>query len=167
MQQTLKNEAYDSPTWYVPRRKRATLQGWIIARRGDSRVECLRHTSIVYRHHERTWKEILVQGRIEKSVFKNLVLEMKFRALAQEWKREARFASTPNQMFFLPSYQKIIGLGPEAIPLILRDLQKESNHWFWALAAMSGENPVEPRDAGNIRAMRQAWIHWGTQRRFL
>jgi hypothetical protein len=168
LQQTIKNEIYESPTWYVPRRKRTTLHGWMVAKRGDSRIECLRRTShIFYRHYDCAWKEVHVQARIERPFFKNLVLEMKFQALAQEWKRESRFASTANQMFLLPSYQKIIGLGPDAIPVILRDLQKESNHWYWALAALSGENPVESQDAGNVRAMRQAWVEWGRQRGLL
>lgn len=165
MQQALEHEDYAGTGWYGPRRKRATY-GWIIAKR--RRVECLHeHRHIAYLHFDGDWKQIHSQPRIERGLFKNVILEMKFQVLAQEWKRESRFASTGNQMFILPSYQKIIGLGPEVIPVILRDLQKESNHWFWALAALSGENPVTPQDAGNVRTMRQAWINWGTQRGLL
>lgn len=164
MPQVMENEICESRAWYAPRRKHTTLHGWTVAKRGDARF----HAGIVYRHYdEHPWKDILVRRRVEKLSFRNLVLEMKFQALAREWKRESRFASTPQQMFLLPSYQKIVGLGPDAIPLILRDLTRESNHWFWALASISGENPVEPVNAGNVQAMRQAWIDWGMQRGFL
>lgn len=165
LQQTLKQYAQGLPI-YDRRRKRATLRGWTVTRRDDSRIECSRQT-IFYHHEDLHWKNTLFQPRVEKAFFKNLAVEMKFQTLAQEWKRESRFASTANQMFFLPSYQKIIGLGPDAIPSILRDLQNESNHWFWALAALSDENPVQPQDAGNVRKMRQVWLDWGTQRGLL
>lgn len=97
----------------------------------------------------------------------DLSVELRFRALAREWKTEARLASTPTQMFLLPSYQRIIGLGPKVIPAILRDLLREPNHWFWALAALSGENPVNTKDIGNVRAMTQSWLQWGKQQGYL
>lgn len=87
--------------------------------------------------------------------------EKQFRKLAQEWKTETRFASFSNQLFLVKSYQRIIGLGPKAVPFILSELQNEPGHWFWALAAITGENPVEPDDAGDVQAMREAWLEWG------
>ena len=94
-------------------------------------------------------------------------LDQKFQSLAQDWKRETRFASLTNQMFLIPSYQRIIGLGPGAIPLILRELQKEPNHWFWALAALTGENPVDRASAGNVQEMTHEWLEWGRGRGYL
>jgi hypothetical protein len=88
-------------------------------------------------------------------------IDQKFAALAREWKTDSQFTSSPNQIFLLPSYQKIIALGPHAIPFILRDLDREPNHWFWALAALTGENPVRAEHAANVRAMRDAWLAWG------
>jgi hypothetical protein len=63
-----------------------------------------------------------------------------------------------------PAYQQIIGMGPAAIPLILRDLQRRPDHWFWALTAMTGEDPVPPEDAGDMRKMAEAWIQLGRAR---
>jgi hypothetical protein len=41
-----------------------------------------------------------------------------------------------------PAHQQIIGMGNEAIPLILDELQREEDHWFWALNAITGDVPV-------------------------
>ena len=60
-----------------------------------------------------------------------------------------------------PAYQRIIGLGPQVIPLILAELAKQPDHWFWALQALTGENPVPFADQGRIPAMTAAWLTWG------
>lgn len=93
--------------------------------------------------------------------------ELQFQALAQEWKRDARFASSPDRMFLIPSYQRIIGLGPRVVPSILRELRRAPNHWFWALTAITGENPVPADQTGNVRAMTSAWLEWGSQQGYL
>jgi hypothetical protein len=66
-------------------------------------------------------------------------------------------------MVMLPSYQKIIGMGWAAVPLMLEDLKNEPRHWFWALRAITDVNPVPPQDAGNVRKMADAWVKWGRQ----
>ena len=58
-------------------------------------------------------------------------------------------------------YYQIIGMGPKVVPLILRELEKETDHWFWALEAITGENPVKEDDAGDMRASARAWLEWG------
>ena len=50
------------------------------------------------------------------------------------------------------SYQKIIGMGPAVVPLILSELETEPDHWFWALEAITDENPVSESDAGDVEA---------------
>lgn len=55
-----------------------------------------------------------------------------------------------------PAYQQIIGMGREAVPLILRDLQRRPDHWCWALAHITGEDPVPAEVA-------EAWLDWGRQ----
>ena len=60
-------------------------------------------------------------------------------------------------------YQRIIGMGIAAMPLILEEMQREPNQWFWALEAITEENPVPPDAAGRVRQMTDAWIDWGTR----
>jgi hypothetical protein len=85
----------------------------------------------------------------------------RFQQLAAEWKQSSRHMSNTAQMAMLRPYQKIIGMGWDAVPLILEELQKEPNQWFWALEAITDENPVPPEAAGKVRQMAQAWIDWG------
>jgi hypothetical protein len=58
-------------------------------------------------------------------------------------------------------------MGPAAVPLILREMQREPDHWFWALRAITGEDPVARADAGNIERMTQAWLRFGEERGYL
>lgn len=60
-----------------------------------------------------------------------------------------------------PSYQQIIGMGSEAVPLILKDLQQQPDHWFWALAHITGEDPVPEEKRGRLGEMAEAWLNWG------
>ena len=84
-----------------------------------------------------------------------------FDKLKTEWKSKTRYLSNSAQMATVWSYQQIIGLGRPALPLILQELERETDHWFWALEAISGENPVPADQAGQIESMAKAWIHWG------
>ena len=88
----------------------------------------------------------------------------RFERLANEWKQKSRFLSNTAQMALLRPYQAIIGMGMPVVPLILERLQAEPDQWFWALEAITEENPVPPEAAGNVRRMAQAWIDWGKQR---
>lgn len=93
--------------------------------------------------------------------------EAEFETLVQQWKAETQFTSFANQKFLASSYQRIIGLGPTAIPRILRELRDRPDHWFWALAALTGQNPVPPQSAGNFAATRAAWLDWGNDQGYL
>lgn len=66
-----------------------------------------------------------------------------------------------------PAYQAIIGMGAEALPLILEDLRENSGHWYWALKAISAEDPVVPSDSGSIKRMKRAWLQWGEAKRLV
>ena len=90
-----------------------------------------------------------------------------FRLLAERWRSETRFLSSTTDLAMHPAYQRIIGLGPAVIPLILADLAKEPDHWFWALRALTGEDPVSPNDRGNLAAMSEAWLKWGRENGYL
>lgn len=90
-------------------------------------------------------------------------LEEEFRELAARWREETEHLSSTD-VFTHPDYQRIIGLGSEIVPVILRDLAVTGAHWFWALRAITGENPVRAEDAGNVRRMTVAWLAWGAER---
>ena len=88
-----------------------------------------------------------------------------FERLATEWKRETAHLSSPDAIGGHRAYQEIIGMGKEAIPFILRDLQDSRAQWFWALLSIAGESPVRAEDRGDVLAMTDAWLNWGKDRR--
>ena len=91
-------------------------------------------------------------------------VEKEFGRLASQWKSECALLSSTSAMVAHPAYQAIIELGPPMVPLLLRDLEKEPAHWFEALKAITGEDPVSVKDWGNISAMASAWLAWGRSR---
>jgi len=90
-------------------------------------------------------------------------LRERFQRLAAEWKAQSRYLSNTAQMAMLKPYQRIIGMGLPAVPLILEELRREPDQWFWALEAITEENPVPPEAAGKVRLMAQAWLDGGMQ----
>ncbi len=91
-----------------------------------------------------------------------------FEALAEEWRNETGGLSSVIQMATHPAYRKIISMDSEiVVPLILKELQKRPDHWFWALIAITGENPVNPDDAGDLDKMTKTWLDWGRKKGFI
>lgn len=88
-------------------------------------------------------------------------LEDLFLSLAQCWKQERGPSSSTTELALCPSYQRIIGLGPAVVPLLLRELEREPDHWFWALKAITGADPVPDSSRGKIREMARLWVDWG------
>lgn len=82
-----------------------------------------------------------------------------FHTLADQWWYETAILSVIQRKITHPAYQRIIGLGPAVVPLILAELAERPSHWFWALQCITGENPVSPED--NLGGAREAWLHWG------
>ena len=91
-------------------------------------------------------------------------IRRRFERLVKEWKEKSRFLSNSAQMALLRPYQAIIGMGMPVVPLILEELQREPDQWFWALEAITEENPVPPQAAGNVAQTAAAWVEWGRMR---
>lgn len=83
--------------------------------------------------------------------------------LAATWREERGPFSSIADLVLSPSYQRIIGLGPKAVPFILLELAQRPDHWFWALSAITGANPIPSESAGSLPAMTSAWIQWGEE----
>jgi hypothetical protein len=57
-------------------------------------------------------------------------------------------------------------MGPDAVRLILAELKSEGDdpdQWFWALRAITQENPVKAEEQGDFRAMATAWFKWAEE----
>lgn len=91
---------------------------------------------------------------------------LKFQKLVAEWKKQRGAQSSITDSVVMPAYQEIIGMGERAIPSLIAQLRSEGDQpdqWFWALRAITGENPVKPEEQGNFKKMSKAWITWSEQ----
>ena len=89
-----------------------------------------------------------------------------FDRLAEEWRHDRPRGVDVADMVMHPSYQRIIGMGEDAIPMILSELDRQPDHWFWALHSITGVDPVPEECQGNIAGMANAWLEWGRQNGF-
>ncbi|MEG3846925.1 hypothetical protein QUB19_11260 [Microcoleus sp. B4-C5] len=96
-------------------------------------------------------------------IWETAEIEVTFLELAEQWRRETGMMSLVTKMSMHPAYQRIIGMGQAVVPLILRELEQEPDHWFWALQAITGANPVESEQRGRLKQMAEAWIQWGRE----
>jgi hypothetical protein len=90
----------------------------------------------------------------------------RFHTLVERWKRETAHHSNVAKRAIHPAYQEIIGMGERAVPLLLAELRREPDDWFWALQAITGANPVPEASRGKLQEMAAAWIQWGLQNGF-
>jgi hypothetical protein len=88
-------------------------------------------------------------------------LEERFREHADRWERDTAFISATPMRVMHESYQSIMSMGPDVVPLLLSDLQKTRRHWFWALRHLTGVDPIAEKDRGNVDRMIAAWTAWG------
>jgi hypothetical protein len=87
--------------------------------------------------------------------------EQQFHDLVADWKRDRGPHSSSAALAEHPVYQQIILMGPEVVPLLLRELEREPDHWFRALHSLTGANPVPAQSIRKIREMAAAWLKWG------
>jgi hypothetical protein len=92
---------------------------------------------------------------------------IRFNNLENEWKESTSMLSSITEIVMHSSYQQIIGIGPSAIPFIFLSMRREPDHWFWALKAITGEDPVPAEYRGKIKKMTEAWLDWGKRNLYL
>ena len=96
-----------------------------------------------------------------------------FEQLAERWKAETAHHSNPTIILGHPAYKAIIELGQsfgvlDVTRLILERIQRTGEaHWWTALTAITGDNPLTSEEAGNVQAHNQRWLEWGMQRGYL
>ena len=97
-------------------------------------------------------------------VTEDLSRSIRFHSLVAQWHAERSELAWVSEMAICPAYQKIIGMGISAVPLILQQMEveyPEPDHWFWALRSITDFDPVPNEDRGDILKMAAAWISWG------
>lgn len=105
----------------------------------------------------RSWVTGFVQTA---PIFRPAALD-KFRTLVSNWRATRNQFGSVLEMCSHPAYQRIIGMGQEAVPLILRELEQQVDHWFWALKAITGADPILEHHRGQLPLMAEDWLDWG------
>lgn len=88
-------------------------------------------------------------------------ISARFHALVDEWKATRGHQSRVDKLVINQAYQAIIGLGPPAIPLLLKEMDERPSHWDWALRAIAQVDPVPKEAWGNLKQIAAAWVRWG------
>jgi len=95
-------------------------------------------------------------------------LTAEFEALVRQWKDETFLISSSTKLFNHPAYIRIIAMGTAGLPLVLRELQKNTGRWFYALKYMAGEDGkgvgVGMKDYDDVR---EAWLKWGYENNYI
>jgi hypothetical protein len=106
-------------------------------------------------------------GNFWRMYIRHVQLRRTFEDLTADWRRDTRHLSFDRQIAMHPAYQEIVGMGTDALPYIFEELQREPDHWFWALTTITRDNPVPPSEAGDIEQMRQRWLEWGRRKGYV
>jgi len=91
----------------------------------------------------------------------------RFMELAKEWHEATDHLSSPSQIAMHPAYQRIIGMGPSAVPFILEDLRRSGGQWYWALHAITDASPVPPGVRHTSREVEEMWLRWGREHGYI
>lgn len=91
----------------------------------------------------------------------------KFTRLVTRWRQETQALSSDSDIVANFAYHQIMGMGERALPLIFEEMEAHGGRWFWALRAITGENPVRPEDRGNVRRMTETWLKWARDHKYV
>jgi hypothetical protein len=96
-----------------------------------------------------------------------LALEASFRNQVNIWKDQTGHLSSITKAIAHPSYLRIVGLARHSTDreierLLLRELESDPDHWFAALGAITGEDPVKPEH--DFDEAVNAWLQWGREK---
>ena len=94
-------------------------------------------------------------------------LAKSFRKQVGCWKDETGHLFSITKALAHPSYLRIIGLAGDSVNheierLLLRELESDPDHWFAALSAVTGEDPVKPEC--DFDESVSAWLEWGREK---
>jgi hypothetical protein len=121
------------------------------------------------KHAQSSWgfAQVAVARKLRARVYESTAtksLGLLFDELAEKWVAETSLESSATRICMNMHYQQIIGLGSVALRFILRRVANGEGHWFWALRAITREDPVDPIHMGSTALMSADWLEWGRTR---
>ena len=139
-------------------------EGSALAGKGERRKSAATHRPVAYSYPQRaTLKRQIPAAHIVIVIDADAQRWLKFKALVAQWRVERGATSSITAMAMCDAYQKIIAMGPRAVPLIIAQMRSElpePDQWFWALQVLTNVDPVAETDRGDFVKMAQSWIEW-------
>jgi hypothetical protein len=91
----------------------------------------------------------------------NVITDAQIKALEEE----TAVLSAPSMIRATSSYQDILKQGDDAIDDLMAALREKRVQIpvMLLLHEITGENPVDREDAGNVDKMRKAWLQWSNE----
>lgn len=85
-------------------------------------------------------------------------VEHRFTELKEWWKADTETMSNLSDMVEHPAYQEVISMGWDVVSVLIQELRQEPEHWFVALATITGTDVAqgEATPAGAA----QKWVQW-------
>jgi hypothetical protein len=96
------------------------------------------------------------------------LVEYEFNKLSEKWEDETGAMSLSDQKIN-DTYLKIIALGPDVIPYMLKAMNGPYGSPFWhtALRILTDENPVQSYELTKPNLIRQRWVDWGKSKKII
>jgi len=92
-------------------------------------------------------------------------LKEEFDSLVKQWKEDTFFVSSLTKQFNHPAYVRIMAMGKEGLPLVLKEMQETQDNWFYALKFMAGEDAAAGiKDFDDAKV---AWVSWGYKHNYI
>jgi hypothetical protein len=91
-------------------------------------------------------------------------IEEKIDALAEVWRKFCRGRSVIE--YNHAAYMQVIGIGIEAMPILLKKLEDGDSDWIVAMKYIAGTTTTTPEMRGDVQTIRQSWLDWGTANGF-
>jgi hypothetical protein len=93
-------------------------------------------------------------------------MEGRFTELTKAWRAhllEVMDQSLASRAIACDAFDALVALGPDAIPLILREYQGINVPWGAVLARITGETALGDGLTGNRKDTRERWLAWARQ----
>ena len=94
-------------------------------------------------------------------------MEDEFRRLYAQWEEETGGLSSPRKLVENRAYRRVVDMGWEAVRIMLRELQSERGYWYSALTEITGEDPTDESMRGRLWLIKEAWLDWGRQHKYI
>ncbi len=104
-------------------------------------------------------------AQVENTTSRSEALAKEFQTLVDQWTEETFFLSSLGKQFTHPAYVRIMAMGREGLPLVLNQLQRSQDNWFYALKYMAGRDVAA--GINDCEAAKAAWLAWGYENNYI